>query len=197
MDPIVWKGPDALRPLLIPVDRLHEDPANANVHTEGGVRRLAAGLARFGQQHTLVCDGDFVMRAGNGRLRAARLLGWTHLAVVPSDLWGFDLTAYALADNQLGTLSHLDPQKVLEVIEAARSNMDDYDPEALGYSAAEVDKMFDDAAKAAAGAEQAQDAAMAQPEKWMVVVTCRDEEHQVELLERFQGEGLEVQAIVS
>jgi len=33
-------------------------------------------------------------------------------------------------------------------------------------------------------------------EQWIVLVTCRDEEHQVELLKRFQEEGLKVRALV-
>jgi len=33
-------------------------------------------------------------------------------------------------------------------------------------------------------------------EQWIVMVTCRDEEHQVELLKRFQEEGLKVRALV-
>jgi hypothetical protein len=30
--------------------------------------------------------------------------------------------------------------------------------------------------------------------QFYVLITCRDEQHQVELLQRFQGEGLECQA---
>jgi hypothetical protein len=33
-------------------------------------------------------------------------------------------------------------------------------------------------------------------EQFMIVITCRDEKHQVELLGRFQGEGLECKALV-
>jgi hypothetical protein len=33
-------------------------------------------------------------------------------------------------------------------------------------------------------------------EQFLIVVTCRDEKHQVELLGRFQGEGLECKALV-
>jgi hypothetical protein len=33
-------------------------------------------------------------------------------------------------------------------------------------------------------------------EQFLIVLTCRDEKHQVELLERFEGEGLEVKALV-
>lgn len=35
------------------------------------------------------------------------------------------------------------------------------------------------------------------PEQWIVLVTCRDESHQLELLERFQEEGLEVRALMA
>ncbi len=33
-------------------------------------------------------------------------------------------------------------------------------------------------------------------EQFMIIITCRDERHQVELLGRFQGEGLECKALV-
>ena len=35
------------------------------------------------------------------------------------------------------------------------------------------------------------------PEQWLVLVTCRDEAHQVEILKRFQGEGLPCRALLS
>ena len=35
------------------------------------------------------------------------------------------------------------------------------------------------------------------PEQWLVLVTCRDEKQQVELLERFRREGLECRVLVS
>jgi hypothetical protein len=34
------------------------------------------------------------------------------------------------------------------------------------------------------------------PEQWLVLVTCRDEKEQVELLERFRREGLECKALL-
>jgi hypothetical protein len=33
-------------------------------------------------------------------------------------------------------------------------------------------------------------------EQWLVIVTCRDEAHQVEMLRRFQREGLACRALV-
>jgi hypothetical protein len=35
------------------------------------------------------------------------------------------------------------------------------------------------------------------PEQFLVLVTCRDEKHQVELLQRFKGEGLECKALLA
>ena len=35
------------------------------------------------------------------------------------------------------------------------------------------------------------------PEQWLVLITCRDEAHQVELLSRFIGEGLDCRALLS
>jgi hypothetical protein len=35
------------------------------------------------------------------------------------------------------------------------------------------------------------------PEQWLVLITCRDEPHQVELLKRFQTEGLDCRALLS
>ena len=40
-------------------------------------------------------------------------------------------------------------------------------------------------------------ASQAIPEQYMVLVMCRDEKQQVELLARFAGEGLEVKALLS
>jgi len=34
-------------------------------------------------------------------------------------------------------------------------------------------------------------------EQWYVLVTCRDERHQVELLGRFKGEGLTCKAVLT
>jgi hypothetical protein len=35
------------------------------------------------------------------------------------------------------------------------------------------------------------------PEQYLVLITCRDEQHQVELLQRFHAEGLPCKALLS
>jgi hypothetical protein len=54
-----------------------------------------------------------------------------------------------------------------------------------------------EAALAALGPEQGKQGAAAVVEQFLVVVTCRDESHQVELLRRFDAEGLECRALLS
>lgn len=65
----------ALRGLAVPVEELHEDPANAR--TGHAVERIAASLVQYGQRTPLVANraqGGKIEK-GNGTLRAARQLG--------------------------------------------------------------------------------------------------------------------------
>lgn len=139
---VVWRGPAALRPFLVPVGRLHEDPANANTHNERSIAAIAASFARFGQQKPLVADAAGVIRAGNGGLRAAgERLGWTHVAVVPSDLGGSELTAFALADNRTAQHAEFDFEALagqLKALQAEGTPIDD-----LGWSDHELEPLLE------------------------------------------------------
>jgi hypothetical protein len=53
-----------------------------------------------------------------------------------------------------------------------------------------------EAALARPTTSEAREVAMG-PEQFLVLVTCRDERQQVELLRRFRGEGLECKALLS
>lgn len=92
----------AIRHLAKPIADLSLDPANARQHSPRNLETIAASLRRFGQQRPILVDSKGVVRAGNGTLTAARSLGWSHIAVVTSDLQGSDLTAFAIADNRSG-----------------------------------------------------------------------------------------------
>jgi hypothetical protein len=117
----VWRGNPRLVPLLVPVASLHEDPANVNTHPERSVAAIAASYARFGQQKPLVCGPDMTVRDGNGQLHAAaERLGWTHVAAIPSDLDGVELSAYALAANRTAQHAEWDFEALSDVLRAMR-----------------------------------------------------------------------------
>jgi len=100
---------------LVPLDQLHEDPANAR---KGNVAAIAESLREFGQHRPVIARKDsHRIVAGNHLYRGAALLGWTEVAVwwVDDD----DITAArrALADNAVGDLATWDNQALAELVQ--------------------------------------------------------------------------------
>lgn len=109
---------EGLRGLAVGVGEVHEDAANARV--EHAVERIAGSLRQYGQRKPIVANraqGGRVI-AGNGTLRAARSLGWSHVAVVWVDEDAASATGYAIADNRVGDLSRWDVGALGALIEA-------------------------------------------------------------------------------
>ena len=114
----------SLRSLAIPIDELHEDPRNANLHDARGLSALAADFLEFGQRKNVVVRREgMIMEAGNGTLAALRDAGWTHLAGIICDDDEQRAAAYAIADNQTARLSAWDPDQLRDNLAAA---MDEY-----------------------------------------------------------------------
>ena len=102
---------EPLRGLAVPVADLHLDPANARRHGDRNVEAIAASLSRWGQRAPLVVQRDgMVVRAGNGRLEAAKRLGWTHVAALVVDEGSVEATAFAIADNRTAELAEWDDE---------------------------------------------------------------------------------------
>ena len=95
--------------LAWPLGKLKEDPKNARNHDDRNITAIAASLARFGQQKPIVVSPDGVVLAGNGMFRAAKALGWTHLAAVVFDKKEeAEKVGYAIADNRTAELADWD-----------------------------------------------------------------------------------------
>jgi len=131
-------GP-GLRDLATPIADLAADPANARLHDARSLDAIRASLQRFGQQKPVVVDAAGVVIAGNGTLEAARQLGWTHIAVVRSDLANIDRMAYAIADNRTAELSRWDEDVLKTVLGALPSDA----VNAAGYTAEELADLLD------------------------------------------------------
>jgi hypothetical protein len=124
---VTWRGPEALRPLLVPLSAVTPWPENPRLGDAGAV---AASLARFGQQKPIVVQkstGWIV--AGNHTWYAAAMVGeletalgfgpgleWTHVAVVFSDLSGEEAKAYAIADNRTSDLGTYDDDRLAKIL---------------------------------------------------------------------------------
>lgn len=135
MSELEWIA-EGLRGLAVPVEQLHEDPANARMGH--AVERIAASLAQYGQRKPLVANraqnGKVI--AGNGTLRAARSLGWSHVAVVWVDDDAATAVGYGIADNRTGELSTWDVTTLETLISALPEGM------FTGFEAGELEELL-------------------------------------------------------
>lgn len=99
-------APD-LAPLTKPIDTFEHLPGNPR---RGAVEAIAKSLTRFGQRKPIVANRDGTVIAGNHTLRAARELGWTHIAAVTVEDDQSTAAAFALADNRTSDLGTYDDE---------------------------------------------------------------------------------------
>jgi hypothetical protein len=130
-----------LTPLLVSVDVLREDPDNANQHGERSIEDIAASFREFGQQKPLIYKAGGTVVAGNGGLRAAIKLGWTHVAAIQFDGPSEHARAYAIADNRAAEHSQRDDEAVGRQLRDLAAAWDDFRPEMVGYTVNEADQL--------------------------------------------------------
>ncbi|MBF0612747.1 MAG: DNA modification methylase, partial [Magnetococcales bacterium] len=95
--------------LKVPIASVQEDPKNARRHTAESTQQVAESLRRFNQRKPIVINAKTgFVEAGNGTLRAAKNLGWTHIAAVRVEDDQQTATGYAIADNRVAELSEWD-----------------------------------------------------------------------------------------
>lgn len=141
---------EPLLPLAVPIDSVHEDPANARIHPERNLEAIEASLVRFGQRIPIVVQRDgMVVRAGNARLRVARELGWKRIAAVVVEEPSIEAVAFAIADNRTAELAGWDDEALARILEEIR-NDGSIDLSDIGYSAGELDEILEELAKKAA-----------------------------------------------
>ncbi len=124
----------------VPLDALHQDPANARAHGPENMAAIEASLARFKQVEPLVVDartGRVI--GGNGRLAAMRKLGWTEADVVELDLEAVDATALGIALNRSAELATWDDEALAKLLATLR---DEAALDGVGFSDAELDELL-------------------------------------------------------
>lgn len=110
---------EPLRGLAVPIADLHPDPSNARKHDDKNIEAIIGSLHRFGQRIPIVVQRQgMVVRAGNGRLEAAKRMGWTHLAAVVVDESSVEATAYAIADNRTAELAEWDDETLAALLQS-------------------------------------------------------------------------------
>ena len=133
--------PDALVPLLVPLDALRLDPRNARLHGDRNLAAIRRSYERFGQQKPIVVNAEHQVVAGNGQVAAARSLGWTHIAAIQTDLAGHEALAFALADNKTSELAEWDAETLATLI-AELQEEDAALVEATGFDEADINALL-------------------------------------------------------
>ena len=93
----------------VPLDALHQDPANARLHPDENLEAIAASLKRFAQVEPLVVQkGTGRVIGGNGRLEVMKKLGWKDADVVELEIDNLNATALGIALNRSSDLATWD-----------------------------------------------------------------------------------------
>ncbi len=181
------------------IGELTPDPRNVRRHSPRNLGAVVNSLHKVGAARSIVIDENNVILAGNCTVDACGEAGIENVKVVEVD--GNTLVAVrrtglsakqkhelAIADNRTTDLGAFDADELAKVMKEFEIDAKD-----IEFTQAELDEL------ANIKTEEPDDSGTrVNPgeEKYMVIVTCRDERQQVELLERFQQEKLECRALI-
>lgn len=171
-----------------PIDRLKPYPRNAKRHPPEQILALRRSLRQFGWTMPILARADGEVIAGHARLLAARTASIKECPVIVASDWSDEqCRAYGLADNKLTEAGEWDDAMLASELMALCDSV----VPIPGFDDAEILKIISDEAP---DASPKLDGLGLQ---FSVVVRCRDEDHQRDLLARFAAEGLTCDALIS
>lgn len=161
---------------------LRPHPGNPNKHPKNQVRLLAKSIETYGWRHPIVIsERSGLIIAGHARREAALLLE----CQAPVDKQSFDSDeaelAVLLADNIIPELASLDN----DLLDAGKDLL----------RAAEIDFETIGLEDIMSGDEK-NDNSDDYMADFKIMITCRDENHQIEILERLEQEGLDCKPLI-
>jgi len=174
-----------LRIETVSINSLTLDPSNARKHDSKNLKAIASSLQKFGLRTPIVVTPDSIVVAGNGRLEAAKSLGWTEIAVARTPIgWTWDqIKAFAIADNRTSELAEWDDKILAEQL--LELDAHGWELAEIGFENLEPTMNEDD-----------DTSPLEFQTKYEIVVECIDEVQQRNLLDQFNDQGLKVRATV-
>lgn len=176
---------------LVDVATLVAYPRNSRKHSAEQVAQIAASIKQWGFTMPVLTDEASTIIAGHGRVMAAKKLGMKQVPVIVAANWSeAQKRAYVIADNKLTENSTWDKKILAEELKEIGEL--GFDLTETGFDTDEIDKLE----KLFQG-DGADSSSQLGDMEYQIVVKCRDEMHQTELLDRFEKDGLEVKAMMS
>lgn len=139
-DPDLSHIAEPLRHLAVPIGTLVPDASNARRHDEKNIAAIKASLSRWGQRLPLVVQKQgMIVRAGNGRLQAAKDLGWTHVAALVVEESEVEAVAFAIADYRTGELASWEDEALAKLLGSLPGDL----AEVAGFSDEDLADLMD------------------------------------------------------
>lgn len=132
-----------IRHLAVPIDSLIPLPNN---YHHGDVAAVAASYQEFGQRKPITTqidsDGKQYITTGNTQWKAAKSLGWTHIAAEAYNEDRKKAVAWALADNRTAELGYNDEDALAEFLSEIEEDLDLFN--ATGYDLLDYEQILED-----------------------------------------------------
>lgn len=168
------------------IARLRPYAGNAKRHSVEQISELRLSLRQFGWTMPILARADGTVIAGHGRLEAAQSEGFDHVPVVVANGWtDAQCRAYGLADNKLSELGVWDEDALIAEVLAVKDEI-----VIPGFDDTEMARVLEES-------EPPDTSPQLDGLTFSVIVRCRDEDHQRDLLARFAAEGLTCDALIS
>jgi DNA modification methylase len=129
------------------VSQIKLDGRNSRTHSAKQIRQIANSIMAFGFTNPLLVNENAKLIAGEGRLKAAQLLGFAKVpAIVLAGLSPAKQRALAIADNKIAENAGWDRERLaIEIPElAGLLEAEGLDVSVLGFEAVEIDQLVTD-----------------------------------------------------
>jgi ParB-like chromosome segregation protein Spo0J len=136
-----------LRVQELSINQIKLDRRNARTHPNKQIRQLINSIVAFGFINPLLVTEDGTLIAGEGRYRAAQLLGLAKVPVIVlAGLSPARLRALAIADNKIAENAGWDRERLaIEIPElTGLLETEGLDVSILGFEAVEIDQLVTD-----------------------------------------------------
>jgi hypothetical protein len=174
--------PDSLRGLAVHIDSLRPYAANPR---NGDIEAIKESLRYHGQYRPIVVrQATNEILAGNHTYMAAMELGWKEIAATFVDCDDEQAARIVVVDNRLNDRARYD-QGLLATLLQGLDTLD-----GTGYDDGDLAKLLADDGGGNTAPQMAD-------LEYRLIVACNSEDHQAELLRRFEEEGLQVKALIS
>lgn len=174
-------------------------PRNWRIHTEEQREAYRASLARFGYADMPILNRRTRhILDGHMRMGDAADEGETRLLAQVMDMSPEDEDAFLATFDHITGMAERDTEKLASLLEDLKKSQGELPP---GYDEDDLTALralneADEKGRTKREKDKADTAPEDIQKQWMVLVECRDEEQQVELIERLQREGYEVRALL-